>query len=169
MKRLLALFAFLSLVLVTCAQAEKNDFAQNETAQAPDFSLLDLKGNRISLSAYRGKVLFLNFWATWCPPCRAEIADFVEVYKEYKNKGMEIIGLSVDEMNEEDLLAFVEKYEMNYSVAFATEKIVGDYEPGQYIPTTIIIDKQGKIRHKHVGLMRKESLIQYFQKLSREK
>jgi cytochrome c biogenesis protein CcmG/thiol:disulfide interchange protein DsbE len=169
MKRPSALFALLSLVLVTCAQAEKSDFAQNDTAQAPDFSLQDLKGKRISLSDYRGKVLFLNFWATWCPPCRAEIPDFVEVYKEYKNKGMEIIGLSVDEMSEEDLMAFVEKYEIDYPVAFATEKIVGDYEPGQYIPTTIIIDKQGKIRHRYVGLIRKEALIQYFQNLAREK
>lgn len=169
MKRLSAFFALLSLVFVVYAQAEKSDIAQNDTAPAPDFSLQDLKGSRISLSDYRGKVLFLNFWATWCPPCRAEIPGFVEVYKEYKNKGMEIIGLSVDEMSEGDLLAFVEKYEMNYPVAFATEKIVGDYEPGQYIPTTIIIDKQGKIRHKHIGLMRKEALIRYFQNLTGEK
>jgi peroxiredoxin len=146
--------------------------AQSNNPLAPNFKLTDLNGKTISLSDYKGKVLFLNFWATWCPPCRAEIPDFVEAYAEQKANGLEILGISLDSKGKETVAAFVEKYKINYPVVLesrqATEKIINDYQPGQYIPATIIIDKAGHIRSKEVGAMDKETLLKHFQRLAAE-
>ncbi len=146
--------------------------AQDDYASAPNFKLTDLNGQKISLADYKGKVLILNFWATWCPPCRAEIPDFVEAYAEQKANGLEILGISLDTKGKETVVSFVDKYKINYPVVLesrqATEKIINDYEPGQYIPATIIIDKLGRIRHKEVGVIDKETLLKHFQKLIAE-
>lgn len=146
--------------------------SQGNYPQAPDFSVMDLSGKSISLSDYKGKVLFLNFWATWCPPCRAEIPDFVEVYGQQKAKGLEILGISLDSKGKDAIVAFVDKYKINYPVVLetrsTTEKLLDDYQPGQFIPTTIVIDKQGRIRNKQVGQMTKDMLLKYFQQLAAE-
>jgi peroxiredoxin len=146
--------------------------AQSSGEQAPAFTLTDLNGKSLSLSDYKGKVLFLNFWATWCPPCRAEIPDFIEVYKAQNAKGLEIIGISLDSKGKDVVAAFVEKYKINYPIVLETrqntEKIIDDYQPGQFIPVTIVIDKQGRIRHKQVGQIDQETLLKYFQQLISE-
>jgi peroxiredoxin len=146
--------------------------AQANSDLAPDFKLTDINGKTISLSDYKGKVLFLNFWATWCPPCRAEVPDFVEAYAEQKANGLEILGISLDSKGKEAVAAFVEKYKINYPVVLesrqTTEKIINDYQPGQYIPATIIIDKSGRIRSKEVGAMDKKTLLKHFQQLAAE-
>jgi cytochrome c biogenesis protein CcmG/thiol:disulfide interchange protein DsbE len=142
--------------------------AQSENVPAPDFVLKDLQGKDLKLADYKGKVLVLNFWATWCPPCRAEIPDFVEAYAANKDKGLEILGLSVDRMTADRLLPFVSKAKINYPVALADTKIVQDYGPGDYIPATIIIDKKGILRHRHVGQMDKNTLVQLFNQYNNE-
>jgi len=169
MKRFILVLLPLVIVLFVCAKTEKTSIFGNNSSQAPDFTVKDLKGREISLSNYSGKVVFLNFWATWCAPCKAEIPDFIEAYKQYKDKGMEIIGISVDRISQKSVLKFVEKYKINYPVVMGTDKIQKDYEPGPYVPTTIIIDQEGKIRHRHIGYMSKETLKDYFQKLTEEK
>ncbi len=169
MKRFILILLPLVIVLFVCAKAEKTSTFSNDSSLAPDFTVKDLKGREISLSNYSNKVVFLNFWATWCGPCKAEIPDFIEAYKQYKDKGMEIIGISVDRISPNSVLKFVEEYKINYPVAMSTDKIQKDYEPGPYIPTTIIIDQEGKIRHKHIGYMNKETFIEYFLKLTEEK
>jgi cytochrome c biogenesis protein CcmG/thiol:disulfide interchange protein DsbE len=143
--------------------------AQSENVPAPDFVLKDLQGKDLKLADYKGKVLVLNFWATWCPPCRAEIPDFVEAYAANKDKGLEILGLSVDRMTADKLLPFVSKAKINYPVVLADAKIVQDYGPGDYIPATIIIDKKGIVRHRHIGQMDKETLVQLFNRYNNEK
>jgi len=169
-KIFLAIFA---LALLTAGAVFHRDVAaQAGFAAAPDFRLTDLKGKTISLADYKGKVLFLNFWATWCPPCRAEIPDFVEVYSEMKSQGLEILGVSLDTKGKDTVVAFVEKYKINYPVVLeskrATEKIISDFQPGQFIPTTIVIDKQGRIRDKYVGQLDKAQILKYFHQLSSE-
>ncbi|HEB36420.1 MAG TPA: TlpA family protein disulfide reductase [Candidatus Aminicenantes bacterium] len=169
MKRFILVLLPLVIVLFVCAKAEKASILDSNSSQAPDFTVKDLRGREISLSNYSGKVVFLNFWATWCGPCKAEIPDFIEAYKQNKDKGMEIIGISVDRISPKSVLKFAEKYKINYPVIMGTDKIQKDYEPGPYIPTTIIIDQEGKIRHRHIGYMSKEALKDYFLKLTEEK
>ena len=142
----LAVVLFLAVVPAKPVMSRDNGFPD-----APDFFLKDLNGNEVTLDDFKGKVLFVNFWATWCPPCREEIPGFVETYAVYHEKGMEILGISLDRQGVYVVKKFAEKYEVNYPIALGTQQLVQDYQPGQYIPTTIIIDREGKIRHRHVG------------------
>ena len=157
----------MSLVLFVLVSADNACAIKEDSPAAPAFTLIDLKGTNHSLSDYEGKVLFLNFWATWCPPCRAEIPDFVEVYNEYKDKGLEILGISVDQIGVDQVRKFVERYKMSYPVAMATNELLRDYPPPQAIPTTLVIDGTGKIRHKKVGLMSKQELIDLFNQFAK--
>jgi len=166
MKKTLSLWIGISFLLAAGAAVLR---AQSENVPAPDFVLKDLQGKDLKLADYKGKVLVLNFWATWCPPCRAEIPDFVEAYAANKDKGLEILGVSVDRMTADRLLPFVSKAKINYPVVLADAKIVQDYEPGDYIPTTIIIDKKGIVRRRHIGQMEKETLVQLFNQYNNEK
>jgi len=168
MRKFILLLLPLVMVLFVCAKTENTDIFNDNSSQAAEFTVKDLKGNEISLSAYSGKVVFLNFWATWCGPCKDEIPGFIETYTQYKDKGMEIIGISMDRISPKSVLKFAEKYKINYPVVMGTAKIVKDYEPGPYIPITIIVDQNGKIRHRHIGSMKKETLENYFLKLIEE-
>ena len=142
---------------------------QDSLGPAPAFSLEDLSGETLELSQFSGKVLVLNFWATWCPPCRAEIPDFVSSYNRLRSKGLAIIGVSLDRLGADELKAFVAENKISYPVAFATEKIMADYQPGQYIPATIVIDKKGVIRDRHVGQMKGRDLEKLYFQLINEK
>jgi len=153
--------ATLTVISLFCA-------GQESAPLAPDFELADLDGQTLNLSQFEGQVLVLNFWATWCPPCRAEIPDFIEVYNEYKDKGLGMIGISLDNMSEEELAPFVSDYGMTYPVALGTGQLVDDYKPGKYIPATIIVDKNGRIRTRHVGVMDRETLESLFLEYDKE-
>ncbi len=168
MKKIVLFVLPVALSLAVCAQAEKSGAMGKNYPQAPEFALKDLTGKNISLSDYRGKVVFLNFWATWCPPCRAEIPDFIEIYRDYQDKGMAIIGVSVDR-DEEVVAGFVKKNEINYPVVMYTQKLISDYQPGNAIPVTIIIDPEGKIRFKKVGAVDKGFLKKWHSQLVSEK
>jgi peroxiredoxin len=139
--------------------------AQDPTA--PDFALKDLNGTEWSLSDFEGKVLFMNFWATWCPPCRAEIPDFIEVYDKYKDTGMAILGVSLDQIGERKVSEFAERLQVNYPMAMATRQLFQDYPAPRAIPTTLVIDGMGKIRYTKVGLMTKQELIDLYLRFKR--
>jgi len=155
------------LVAFVLVSADNACALKDDPPVAPDFTLKDLNGSDVSLSDYEGKVLILNFWATWCPPCRAEIPDFIEVYSDYKSKGLEILGISVDQVSADQVRKFVERNEMNYPVAMATSELFRDYPAPQAIPTTLVIDRTGKIQYKKVGMMSKRELIDLFDKFSK--
>jgi len=146
--------------------------AQSADKPAPDFAVTDLGGQAITSAQYKGKVLFLNFWATWCPPCRAEIPDFVEVTTTHKAKGLEILGISLDRADKAEVQAFVQDMKINYPVVLETkaqtDKLLADFQPGQYIPTTFVIDKKGRIRDKIVRAMDKEEILRIFNRLAAE-
>ena len=166
MKKLIAAGAALMIALTIAAGAAacappKQDA---QAVPAPDFSVKDLEGNTLSLASYKGKVLVINFWATWCPPCRKEIPDFIEAYKELKVEGLEILGLSVDQTTAGALLEWVRKTGINYPIALATPEIVKAYEPGEFIPATIVIDRKGVIRYRQSELMDKDTLVKLFRK-----
>lgn len=125
-----------------------------------DFSEIDIFGKeKISLSKYKGKVILLNFWATWCPPCRMEIPDFVELYKNYSNK-LIIIGISLDESGVENVKKFYEYFKMNYPVIMGTRDIVIKFGGITAIPTSFIIDKNGEIVKKLIGFRNKDQILE---------
>lgn len=160
MKRVAVLIALLTFVITVSGIAS---FASDDAA--PDFTLTDLSGKSLSLSDFKGKVIFVNFWATWCGPCRHEIPDFIEFYKENKDNGAVILGVSVDK-SANKVRDFVDEYKINYPIAMATDSIVRDYKPGRFIPTTIIIDTEGMIQEKKVGVMDKATLEHFLKEYS---
>ena len=124
---------------------------------APDFTLVDLEGNQVSLSDFRGKTVFINFWATWCPPCRAEMPEIEAVYQEYKNKDVVVIGVDLQE-TEGEVRQFVQRG--GYSWIFvidATGEVANNYRITA-IPTSFFVDKEGIIRAINVGAMTKKTM-----------
>jgi len=122
---------------------------------APPWELTDVFGRKVKLSDFHGRVVVLDFWATWCGPCRKEIPDFIDLQQRLGTQGLTIIGASVDEGGVAVVKPFVQKNKMNYPVVLGADKITGDYGGIEGIPTTFIIDRRGKIVAKHVGLTEK--------------
>jgi cytochrome c biogenesis protein CcmG/thiol:disulfide interchange protein DsbE len=125
-------------------------FVKNPDA-APVFQLNDLDGKPVSLAAAKGKIVILNFWATWCGPCRAEVPDLVELQKRYADK-LEIIALATDEDDPDEVRRFVLQSGINYRVAMTSEEVLRNYGGIAALPTSFVIDPQGRIVQKHVGL-----------------
>jgi len=134
------------------------------TSKAPDFTLVDTEGKKISLSDYAGKVVIVDFWATWCPPCRRGIPDLIDIQKQFKNK-VAVIGISVDTDTKSKVVPFMKTMGINYPVVFANSDVVQSYGGIEAIPTSFIIDKKGNISNQHVGLTDKSVLIDEINKL----
>jgi len=130
--------------------AEPIRFVKNPDT-APAFLLHDLEGKPVSLAEARGKVVLLNFWATWCGPCRAEIPDLVDLQKRYADK-LEIIALATQEDDADQVRRFVLHSGINYRVAMAPDDVVREYGGIAALPTSFVIDAQGRVVQKHVGL-----------------
>jgi thiol-disulfide isomerase/thioredoxin len=132
--------------------AEENvvRFVKNPDA-APPFELKDLDGKPVSLADAKGKIVLLNFWATWCGPCRAEIPDLVDLQKRYADE-LEIIALATDEDDPDQVRRFVLQSGINYRVAMTSDEVRRDYGGIAALPTSFVIDAQGRIVQKHVGL-----------------
>jgi cytochrome c biogenesis protein CcmG/thiol:disulfide interchange protein DsbE len=117
---------------------------------APGFSRHDLDHRNVNLSAYRGKVVLLNFWATWCAPCLTEIPRFAEWQQKYGGRGLQVIGISMDD-DEAPVHAAYKKYKLNYPVLMGDEQLGELYGGVLGLPVTFLIDRNGKIRFKHEG------------------
>jgi thiol-disulfide isomerase/thioredoxin len=118
---------------------------------APDLKAKDLNGKELSLEAYKGKVVLLNFWATWCGPCRAEIPSLIRIQEAYKDR-LQIIGMDVDDDDEERLRAFVKDQGINYPVATTSVPVRLAYGGIPALPTLFVINQDSKVMQKHVGL-----------------
>lgn len=123
---------------------------------APDFKVTRINGETFSLSAHKGKVVLIDFWATWCPPCIAEIPHFNELYAAYKPRGFEMIGLSVDQGGRKVVEPFVVSRGVTYPVAMADDALVDAYGGIRGLPTSFLIDKQGRIAEKFLGYREKQ-------------
>ena len=139
----------------------KIEFA-GEGLAAPPFTLFNLQGEKVDSSSFQGKVILLDFWATWCPPCREEIPYFNELHLQYKIDGLVVIGISLDRGGPEQVRKFLDKYNVEYLNLLGDEAVVKAYSnipgigPIQGIPTTFIINRKGQICHRFVGFTEKK-------------
>lgn len=142
---------------------------KNEGNKAPNFSLKSTKGKTINLTDYKGKIVILDFWATWCPPCRKGIPDLISIQKKYK-KNVVVIGVSLDgDKTIKDVPKFIKDYKINYPIVYGDDKVVADYGGIRSIPTSFMIDKKGNVADMQVGLVEKEIFINKIKELLKKK
>lgn len=125
---------------------------------APAWRLRDLDGQPVSSADFEGKVVFIDFWATWCPPCRQMIPGLVDIHEAYADEGLAIVGVSLDRKGPEVVRTFNEQFGVNYTSLMGDEAIVSAFGGIEGIPTSFLIDREGRIVKKHVGYVSKSRL-----------
>jgi thiol-disulfide isomerase/thioredoxin len=125
---------------------------EKDRKAAPDFTLKDANGASVKLSDYKGKVVLLDFWATWCGPCKIEIPWFIEFEQAYKDKGFAVVGVSMDEDGWNVVKPYLQERKVNYRVLLGTEMIGQLYGGLDALPSTFLLDRAGKIASVHIGL-----------------
>ena len=136
----------LILLFSHCSRGEK----ETALTLAPDFTFKTLDGQEITLSKLKGKAVLLDFWATWCGPCRESIPHLIQIYKMNQSNGLEVIGMSMDKGEDDTVRNFVKSMEIPYPIAITSEEVARSYGVTS-LPTAIFVDKEGKIREKFVG------------------
>jgi len=126
--------------------------AEKDRKTAPEFTLKDANGQTVHLADYKGKVVLLDFWATWCGPCKVEIPWFMEFEQQFKNRGFAVLGVSMDEDGWDAVKPYIQDLKINYRVMLGNEEISDLYGGLDSLPTTLLIDRQGKIASVHIGL-----------------
>jgi len=143
----------------------ENKVVNPDENKAPDFTLKSFDGKTVKLSDYKGKVIIIDFWATWCPPCRKGIPDLISIQNDYKNDVV-IIGISLDgEKTLKDVPGFVKSYAINYPIVYGDDKVVAAYGGIEGIPTAFVVDRKGNIVDKHVGLVPKDTYVNKIKEL----
>lgn len=151
MLRSIALVLLLSTLPVIVA-------GQNE--KAPALALKDLRGRYVRLSDYQGKVVLLNFWATWCPPCRAEMPDLIKMQRVYGRKGLQVIGITYPPEVIREVRQFIRKLGVNYPIALGTKETKTLFDETETLPVTIVIDREGNVRERIEGILLPEEFEQ---------
>jgi thiol-disulfide isomerase/thioredoxin len=123
---------------------------------APSFSLKDLNGKSVRLEQYLGKVVLLNFWATWCPPCRAEMPELVRLQEEHRDRGLQIIGVAYPGKRRAVVTKVVKRLNLNYPILFGTKSMVGRYDVLEILPVTVIIDRKGRVHGRILGMLERD-------------
>lgn len=131
---------------------------------APDFTLESLEGKQVQLSGYKGQAVLLNFWATWCGPCKIEMPWFVQLQKEYGPQGLQIVGVAMDDASKEDISKFVKEMGVNYPILLGKEAVGQDYGGVNVLPTTFFIDRDGKIVAREFGLQSRSLFVDNIKK-----
>jgi len=131
---------------------------------APDFALDSLEGKTLKLSDYRGKAVLLNFWATWCEPCKIEMPWFVDLQKKYGPQGLQVIGVAMDDAPPKDIAEFAQKMGVNYPIVIGKEEVGAQYGGVQYLPSTFYITRDGKILDRVFGLVSRSEIESNIQK-----
>ena len=135
--------------------ASKSPSCDQTGVASYDFVLKDQHNVPVKMADYKGKVVIVNFWATWCGPCKIEIPDFVKLYSEYKDKGLVIVGISIDD-SPEQLQSFMQELKMNYPVLQMTPDVESAWGPFYGYPTSFVVARDGSICTKHLGAASKE-------------
>ncbi len=172
-----AFFLMGVLFLIGCSdknKVEENNSSNNNISMksqksddkdsAPNFSLQSIDGKTVSLNNYKGKVVILDFWATWCGPCRKGIPDLVALQSKYKDD-LVVIGVSLDTSTKNDVMPFAKEFKINYPVVYGNENIANNYGGINAIPTSFVIDKDGKIAAKYVGLVEPDTYVKHIENL----
>lgn len=131
---------------------------------APDFTLSTLDGKKMTLSDFRGKAVLLNFWATWCEPCKVEMPWFVDLQKKYASQGLQVVGIAMDDASPADIASFAQKLGVNYPVLIGKEEVGAQYGGIEYLPSTFYIGRNGKILDHVFGLVSKSEIETDIQK-----
>lgn len=173
-----ALVALLILVvLASCTGSHSSSAEARSSAKmhagrktAPDFTLTDSNGSKVQLADYRGKVVLLNFWATWCGPCQVEIPWFEEFEQQYKSKGFAVLGVSMDEDGWTAVKPYIAEHKLNYRILLGNDSVSQLYGGLDSLPTTFMIDRDGKFAFPpHIGLIGKDEYAGEIQSLVEEK
>ena len=137
----------------------------NGEQSAPGFSFRDLDGKVFRLSDHRGKPVMVDFWATWCAPCRASLPHLSQLQERYKQQGLVVVGLSLDDLESHQVRRFAERLKLNFRIGMADEKVLDLYGPIRSIPTTFFIDRKGRVVRRVVGYIDAETTDSYAQEL----
>jgi peroxiredoxin len=167
-RQLAGVFLILALALAACAgSGSTGSQGVLEGKEAIGFTLEDLDGNEVSLSDYRGSVVLLNFWATWCPPCMAEIPDFEQAYRARQGDGFVVLGINVEEPPEL-VKPFADELDVTYPLLLdQTGEVMKAYRaPG--LPVSLVVDREGVIQARHVGYLSAGKLDEYLSKVLQE-
>jgi cytochrome c biogenesis protein CcmG/thiol:disulfide interchange protein DsbE len=157
------------LTCLACSQ-ERAVHAQSvkeakDRQEAPDFELKDINGQMVKLSDFKGKAVMIDFWATWCGPCQIEIPWFMDFERKYKDAGLVVIGVAMDDDGWKAVKPFVEQMKMNYRVVLGNDHTADLYGGIEALPTTVLIDRDGKVSSRHVGLAGKKEFEDAIEKL----
>jgi peroxiredoxin len=151
--------AALAFLLASCSRPSSlptGDLkSQGQRKPAPNFSLKDSDGNAVNLADYRGKVVLVNFWATWCGPCEAEIPWFIEFEKKYKDQGFAVLGVSMDDDGWKSVRPYIASHKINYRVMIGSEVVSAQFGEIESLPTSFVLDRAGRIASNHIGLVDK--------------
>ena len=166
-----ALLAAGSLAITGCSGASVRAAvtAEKDRKTAPDFILKDVTGSNVKLSDFRGKVVLLNFWATWCGPCKIEIPWFIDFQQQFKDRDFVILGVSMDDDGWKSVKPYVEQKKINYRVMIGTEELSTLYGGVDALPTTFLIDRNGRVASRHDGLISKSDYESEIQSLLENK
>lgn len=148
----LALLVFSSGCSSTAVEAAVKP--ESARKAAPEFTLKDVNGQTVHISDYKGKVVLLDFWATWCGPCKIEIPWFMEFEQQFKDRGFSVLGVSMDEDGWSAVKPYIQNLKVNYRIVLGNDQVGELYGGVDALPTTFLIDRQGKIASTHVGLSR---------------
>lgn len=161
----IALWALVAGALVLRALPPREIGVVALDAPAPGFSLRTLDGERVSLDRLRGDVVLVNFWATWCPPCRLEMPGFQAVYEDYRDRGFSVVGLAMDVGGPEVVAAFVRDNGVGYPVAMAPEEVTLRYGGVDALPQSFLVDRQGRVRKIVSGVFSEGTLRRSIEEL----
>jgi len=143
----------LGIVFATVLITFSSTSVLGQESKAPQFELRDINGRIVRLSDYQGKVVLINFWATWCPPCRAEMPDLVRRQREYRVKGLQIIGITYPPENKGRVRRFARSLKVNYPIILGTRQLKARFSSDEDLPLTIVIDRDGKVTDIIVGIL----------------
>jgi cytochrome c biogenesis protein CcmG/thiol:disulfide interchange protein DsbE len=166
--RVLSTAAFLGVCCLLCPGSAAAPVAASQRVAAPDFTLDDAGGNAIRLRDYRGKVVLLDFWATWCTGCKVEIPWYMEFQKKYARRGLSSIGVAMDEEGWEKVRPYLRQKPIGYPIVVGDAVVAKTYGVTS-LPVTLLIDRQGRIADAHTGMVKKSAWEREIQALLRER